>query len=1060
MLSPLLVESLHRGGAHRLRIANFSQVFDGTTIRPRPWVGHEAPVLDRAAGSSDEKLPTKANKHVTADLAAPLPVVVHTSPMAPLARSARFVGRADELARLEEAVGRAVEGTPTTVLLGGDAGVGKTRLIGEFTDRARGQGVLVLTGGCLELGDGGLPYGAVTEMLRGLAEEVGLPELRRLAGSGARELQRLAPGVHPIERSAGAGQDGELDASSQLRLFEALLGLMGRLAAGAPLVIVIEDVHWADASTRDLLVFLAHNLQQVGVVVVATYRSDELHRRHPLLPVLARMLRGEGAERVDVAPFNRDELAALLDGLLGDVPDPAFLQQVFVRSQGNAFFAEELLAAGEAHDGDLPESLRDILLVTIDDLPARVVEGLRVVAAAGGTARHGLVTKVATSDGGPADADLDRALRVAVEHGVLVVDAAAGTYAFRHALLSEAVYSTLLPGEVGRLHGRLAEAIEADEALATRSAAAELAVHWEAAEDQPRALSASVVAAREAVAAAGVAEARRHVERALQLWSRVGDAPERTGMDLGEVTQWAAELGYLSGDPGRAVALQEQALAEPEGDPARRAMMFERLGRFRWDAADNPGAEAAYTEALRLMPGDPPSAERARVLSGYSQFLMLSRRGQDAERYGQEALRMAREVGARAVEGHALNNLGTLKASRGDDHGLTLLRDARAIAEELGATEDIMRSFHNEVGNLNGLGRFNEAVEVGLEGLERAREWGDDQPWAAHWVHLVAIGAFYAGRWELADELARRVPRDRGGIGAGYAHLTRAYLSALRGDVGLASTELAAAERLGAEVDVQSRDWFVAVQVVLALFDRDAEQARRRIAARPPILELGAVGGALTLRAHILRALADLDIADPDDPALADRLLAECDDLASRSGAGGALEAVLSALVAAEYARILDTSDRVERWTTVIARCEELGVVHDAAYGRYRLAEALLDGGARDEVTDLLRSAHDVARELGAKPLRDDITTLSRRARIDLGAASVTTPVARLGLTPRELEVLLLVADGRTNPQIAEQLYISAKTASVHVSNILRKLDVSNRGEAAALAHRHGLTTG
>jgi len=980
--------------------------------------------------------------------------------MAPHGRSARFVGRADELVRLEQALARAFEGNPTTVLLGGDAGAGKTRLIEEFTRRCRRDDARVLTGGCLELGDDGLPFGAVTELLRGLATEVGLPELQRLAGRDARELQRLSPGVRPVDHAEGDGPGFQLDGSSQLRLFEALLGLFGRLAAESPLVIVLEDVHWADASTRDLLVFLAHNLQQVGTVVVATYRTDELHRRHPLRPVVARILRGDGVERVDLAPFDRDEVAVLLEGLLGGVPDPALLERVFVRSQGNAFFAEELLAAGEAEEAELPDSLRDILLVTIDRLPPQAVEVLRVVAAAGGTARHALVAQVATPDDGPDDAGLDGALRVAVEQRVLVADADAGTYAFRHALMSEAVYSTLLPGEVGRLHSALATAIETDPTLASRSGAAELAVHWEAAEDQPRALSASLDAAREAVATAGLAEAHRHVERALELWSRVDDASERTGMDLGEVNQWAAELSYLASDPGRAVALQEQALAESDGDPVRQAMMFERLGRFRWEAGVSPGAEAAYTEALRLMPGEPPSAERARVLSGYSQFLMLSRRRDEAEDFGRQALTMARGVGARAVEGHALNTLGTIQMSRGDDRGLALLRDARAIAEELGATEDILRSYHNEVGKLNDLGRFNEAVEIGLEGLERARSLGAERQWAGQWSHLVAIGAFYAGRWELANELVRAAPRDTGGNTSGYAHLTRAYLAAARGQAGSASRALAAAERFGADVDVQSREWFVAVQVVLAVLDRDADQARRLIAARPPVLELGVLGGGLPLRVHILRALADLGISDPVDPALPDLVLAECHALASTFGAGGALEPAWTALIKAEHARVVAAADRAERWSTVIDRFEGLGMVHDTAYARFRLAQTMLEDGARDEVADLLRAAHDVACELGAKPLEDDVVALARRARINLGTGAASPAADGLGLTAREMEVLLLVADGRTNPEIAERLYISAKTASVHVSNILRKLEVSNRGEAAALAHRHGLVAG
>ncbi len=957
-------------------------------------------------------------------------------------------------------MGRAGEGMSTTVLMGGAAGVGKTRLVKEFTDRARGQGVRVLVGGCLELGDGGLPFGAVTEVLRELAAEVGLPELRRLAGQDARELQRLAPGVRPVDQSEGEWRGVVLDASSQLRLFEALLGLVGRLAAESPLVVVLEDVHWADTSTRDLLVFLAHNLQQVGVVVVATYRTDELHRQHPLRPVLAQLVRGEGVERVDVAPFDRGEVTLLLEGILGDRPDPELLERVLERSQGNAFFAEELLAAGEAQDAELPDSLRDILLVRIDSLPLMVVGVLRVVAAAGGIARHGLVAHVGTSDSGPDGAGLDGPLRVAIEQGVLVADAAAGTYAFRHALLSEAVYSTLLPGEVGRLHVALATAIEADPSLASRSAAAELAVHWDAAEDQPRALSAAVQAAREAEAAAGVAEARRRVERVLQLWSQVDDAEQRTGMEHTAVIQWAAELSFLAGDPGRAVALQEQALAEEaDSDPTRQAALFERLGQFRWTAGDSPGAEAACAEAVRLMPEEPPSAERARVLSGYSQFLMVSMRYDESDHYGQQALAMTREVGDRAVEGHALNTLGTNLALGGHERGLELLREARAIAEELGAPEDMIRAYHNEAFSLDRLGRFDEAIEVGLEGLERARKLGVERQFAAALWNAVAWSAINAGRWQLADEILREAPRDTGGIWAGYVHLARAYLSTLRGEAGLARNELAAAERFRAHLNEQSRDLFTASQLLLALLDSDTEQAQQLIAARPPTHETGTIEG-LPARAHILQALADLDISDPHDPPLPDRVLAECHDLASKLRAGSALVAEWTVLAEAEHARAVGASDSLERWTVAVARSDELGMVYFAAYARYRLAQTLLDDGTRDDVADLLRAAHEVAHDLAAQPLVDDLIDLARRARIDLGAETATTPANGLGLTPREIEVVTLVADGRTNRDIAAELYISTKTASVHVSNILSKLEVSNRGEAAALAHRHGLTTG
>jgi DNA-binding CsgD family transcriptional regulator/tetratricopeptide (TPR) repeat protein len=972
-------------------------------------------------------------------------------------RSSRFVGRAGELARLEEALGRAAEGTPTLVLLGGDAGVGKTRLVEEFSRRAREGGARVLAGGCLELGDGGLAHAAVTEVLRDLGEQVGFPELRRLAADDAGELSRLAPRVRPAGHPEGGRTGPALDAASPLRLFEALLGLVGRLAAERPLVIVLEDVHWADASTRDLLMFLAHNLRELGVVVAATFRTDDLHRQHPLRPVLGRLLRGAAVERVDLEPFGRDEVASLVEEILGDPPGPELLDLVFDRSQGNAFFAEELAAAAGVDGESLPDSLREVLLAALDGLPEEVVELLRVVAAAGGEVRHGLVTRVLASDGNaPGGSELDGNLRLAVERGLLVASAAAGTYAFRHALLSEAVHSILLPGEVGRLHRALASTIEADPALASRSAPAELAHHWQVAQDRPRALSASLEAARGAEAVAGVAEARRHVERVLELWEQVEDAQERAGMDRAAVTRWAAELSYLAGDPRRAVALQERALAAGGAGPVERAVMLERLGRFLWTAGASDRAEEAYTQALRLMPPDPPSAERARVLSSYSQMLMVDLRGEESDRYAAQALAMARQVGARSVEGHALTNLGANLGARGDPRGRELLRQARAIAEEQDAPDDIMRSYMNESYVLGKLGRFDEAIELIPGALQRARELGLAHLWAAGLANNLAQAAMFRGRWQLADQVLRTAPRDTGGIGAGWADLSRAELLASRGEAVKARRELAAVRRARVQEYAQSRSGYLRTCLTVALLDGDPAEVLALVKDRPPISD-NVEHGAIQLRWVILRALADQAPSDPEVRRLADEVLAECGELRMRLPGESPLVTAWVALAEAEHVRAVGGSEPAERWAAAVARCDEVGLAFYTAYARHRLAEALLDDGTRDGVADLLRAAQETALELGARPLLADIVELARRARVDLGLEPAAGPADDLGLTPREVEVLALVAEGRTNREIASELYISDKTASVHVSNILRKLEVSNRGEAAALAHRLGL---
>jgi predicted ATPase len=221
--------------------------------------------------------------------------------------SQSFVGRAEELGLLAAALGRAGAGAPGIVLIAGEAGVGKTRLVDEFAAQAAAEGARVLAGGCIELGEGALPYAPIVEALRSLARGLDLAVLRSLAGPAHGLLAGLLPEL-------GDGQAEAVTGGSQARLFEVLLGLLGRLGEQAPVVLVVEDLHWADRSTRDLLAFLVRNLHAERVLLVATYRSDELHRRHPMRPFLAELARGGRAQRVDLAPFGREELAALLAG--------------------------------------------------------------------------------------------------------------------------------------------------------------------------------------------------------------------------------------------------------------------------------------------------------------------------------------------------------------------------------------------------------------------------------------------------------------------------------------------------------------------------------------------------------------------------------------------------------------------------------------------------------------------------------------------------------------------------------------------------------------------------
>ena len=979
-----------------------------------------------------------------------------------LRRGARsFVGRAEQLDRLEQALRSAEQGSPTTVLIGGEAGIGKTRLIGEFTARARERGALVLEGACLELGQHGLPYAAVSAALRGLDGTLATAQLRQLAGEDLADLARVVPGLRGEPSETPGGDDGSASVL-QLRLFEAVLRLLGRLAADAPVVLVVEDVHWADASTRDLMVFLAHNLREVGVVLVVSVRTEELGRTHPLRGVLAQLSRQPQVDRLELAPFGREELAALLENLLGAPPAAEQLDGMVERCEGNPFFAEELLAAG-GELAELPEHLRDLLLLSVDGLPSGSVPMLRLIAAAGGEASHGLVARVIDLEA----ETLNEALRTAVERGVLVSRAGAEAYVFRHALLTEAVYSTLLPGEVEELHRRLAQAIEVDPSLAVRSAAAELAHHWHHAKDQPRSLAASIDAAREAEGTTGLVEARSHLERALSLWSRVEDADQRAGMGHLEVLRWAADLSHATLDSDRAVALLEQALATGDLDPTTRGLLYQRLSVFKTGAGDYDGAGQACAEAVRLIPEDPPTPERARVLAAYGRYLMVSTRLGEADPYVRSALEMARVTGDRRVEAGALVTLGTILAHESAAHGFELLREGRALGEELGDHEPVHRSYHNEAVTRSRLADHDAAIAVASAGIDRARRFGIGEFWVGFHTDPLVAAALRTGRWDLADEVLRDAPHETGGSitprVTGRVELHRALLAALRGQVEIARAAHDAARRHDAHVNPHSHFHHV-TRVTLARLEGDPAGIDTVIAERPALPDPATQGALFTLssmelRAALLGALADRDPQREDHQEIAETLLADCHQAADRLDPQlGALPAWM-ALAEAEYARATGAPDAVDRWTTAVQRCDELSLVYHAADGRYRLAEALLEQGHRDEATAPLQAAVAVARELGAAPLERNVVELARRARIDLDDQRPADETGDgLGLTPRETEVLALLAEGRSNPEIAEQLFISPKTASVHVSNILTKLEVDSRGEAAALAHRHGLT--
>ena len=391
-----------------------------------------------------------------------------------------FVGRAEELDRLLALLDRAERGRPAVGLVAGDAGVGKTRLLDELAARAEGRGARVLVGGCMEVGDVGLPYVPFIDAFRDLGRRPGEAEVAAPLAAAVPSLGRLLPELASDHEAVPPPGDG----FERVQLFDGVLSLLVRLSEVAPLLLVIEDLHWADRSTRDLLAFLIRTLRGGRVALVASYRSDELHRRHPLRPLLAELVRLPDLERIELSPFGRAELAEHLQAVAGQPVPPAVVDRILARSEGNAFFAEELVAAGAIRaDIALPDALADVLLGRIEALPELAQDVLKVAAVAGRRVGHQLL--VAAS--GRPEAEVERGLRDAIAGQVLVASAATESYRFRHALLQEAVYGDLLPGERTRLHATYARLLAAADPGAEdgSASAAELAWHCLASHDLP-----------------------------------------------------------------------------------------------------------------------------------------------------------------------------------------------------------------------------------------------------------------------------------------------------------------------------------------------------------------------------------------------------------------------------------------------------------------------------------------------------------------------------------------------------------------------------------------------
>ena len=829
-------------------------------------------------------------------------------------------------------------------------------------------------------------------------------------------------------------------------------------------------------------------------MIVATFRSDELHRRHPLTGWLAEGERQPRVERLELARFDRDELVEMIGLIAGDQLGPSLVESIARRSDGNAFFAEELVAATESsrsnHDG-LPDTLRGLLLVRLAGTTEDAGHLVEIAAVAGREVEYDVLAEVC----GLSETDLSRALHEALDAQLLfVAGAGAGAaerYAFRHALVQEAAYDQLLPSERRVLHGAYARAIEARPAGAGAAQAnrlVELAHHWAAAQESTLALHAALGAADASQTVYAYAEAAREYERATELWDVVPGPDRPADRDLAEIFDSAASAAIVIGDAARAVSLARKAIelvdAAPDAaaHPERRARAREQLGFASWLAGDTATSIRRLEEAVDLLEGTPASTEQARVLAGLAANLMLAGQAARSIPFAERAIATAREVGEAGIESRAMNTLGVNRVFLGSiAAGIELLRAALTIAKPVDDPTELPRAYAN-LGSILEMGGFvEEALEVSLEGAERTQRYGSDLSFRIFLRVNAAAMLIELGRYPEATALLEgQLPNVLPGLSTIQLHDTWAHLAVRTGDLAEARRhlEISRVEASGisdAQYVIDLATWGTEI----AMWDGDPATAVAT--ARDGFDRLVDVDDAIILgqlaipAAHAAADLAVRARSARDEPAareaaaaartVIDRYRASTERLSEPDELATQQIGWRMALCEAEYARAAGEDDPA-RWLAVRPALAARPAPFLEAYVLWRAAEAIADRGETGAAAEPLREAHAIAARIGAGLLSAGIDTTARRLRVTFATSTdglpavdsaIVEPADPFGLTSREREVLGLVAEGYTNKRIAETLFISESTAGVHVSNILGKLGVATRTEAAAVAVRLGL---
>jgi len=974
-----------------------------------------------------------------------------------------LVGRTEELERLRHGVARSRSGQRATVLVDGEAGIGKSRLVSEAVVRFRQPDDVLIVGHGVELSGGELPYGMAAECLRSLVRTVGVQAVRAAAGQYASELAALCPPLSPRVMATERARD------EQAQLFYGFVTTLETLAMDRLVWLVLEDLHWADASSRDLLGYLVKVAAQCRLLTLVTVRTSDPATELAAADIVADLVRVDGVERVSIGALSHAETAHQIANLT-QAPAPwALVDRVAELSEGVPFLTEQLIAAGLTDSGTVPATVHEPMQARIRRLDPDTQRLVQIAALADGHLSHHLLEQAYRLEATEDDDRFATAVSAAVDAHILDFDPSVHTYTFVHALLRQAVEATVSPTDRRRWHGTLATlcaefpGYAADPQLRIASAH-----HWAQAGAEVEAFDSALDAAAECHRLGAMDEMAILLCRALQLWDRAPDASVRAGRGRDSLLCDAvAALNETLGFERAVVLLEAELRRSDAGDPMRNLCLRLRRDYF----VQNLGGDtdtALLEEALASL-GALMSAEPGPVLiTGLVElgWLLSDSTPEVSLQVHSRAADLADQLGDRTLRRSILEAAAAQVAYQGrfDDAAKMfnpLLRGADSTIE-LAQTEWACGLW------LVCGGRYDAARAVFERAMTRL---GDPRLAPASWAGL-AMGLgdvlFALGRWDLEQDLIDRLAEApptaiRGMV---WRAQLAGSLACHRGDLDTAQHWLQIArthippneEALWLPVRASYRG----LRAEIAVGRGDLHAAREELAPlwyAAGIARIPNIGRELLLAAQIEADIAAGPGKLPDrgqNPtvaairAVADRVPKLCQLAVARS-----------AHIEAELARAGGRDDPTG-WSGVVEAWRTVGDVPCLANALARFAAAHLAAGSRDAAVAPLNEAFCITSELGAEPLRDRIVELAQfgRLRLDDRTASQPTGAGRIaGLTAREVEVLRLVAQGMSNNEIAQKLFISPKTASVHVSRILTKLGVNSRAKATAIAYEERLLT-